>query len=252
MSDAPPLSPAESLLLLDLTYSSRQAVRVTLLELVAQKVLRVDTQEEPGIVQAKKVQHLRVLVPQVPNMPNHIASLMDTLNLGRRDGMDMDSVTKLLLNRYGSKVNIFKEDLVLPTLVARGLLAEQRFGLFWLGKRFAPTHAGEAERKRLNAAVEKAREIPELLKTAPAKAAAFALASGRAILLVDRLTFELRELGEAIRKHRDSGAKLDFESSELASYDLERVDKATVHALDYCLKAFDLDLWKGTGVVGGA
>jgi hypothetical protein len=32
-------------------------------------------------------------------------------------------------------------------------------------------------------------------------------------LLVDRLTFELRELGEANRKHRDSGAKPDFDSS---------------------------------------
>ena len=126
-------------------------------------------------------------------------------------------------------------------------MAEQRFGLFWLGKRLQLTPAGNAEHKRIAAAVGKAPQIVELLKTAPARAAAVALEVGQAILLLDRLSFELRDLGEAIRKHRGIGAKPDPASTELAAYDFELVDKTVVLALDECLSSFDLDLFVGGG-----
>ena len=244
-----PLSPAESLLLFNNGYSSRQALKVTLLELIARKILRVETRQEHGVFRKEAVQYLRVLVHHVPDAPAHVASLLDTLKAAQPGGgIALDTVTKLLLNRYGDKVNLFKDDLLLPALVSRGLMAEQRFGLFWLGKRLQLTRAGEAEHKRIEAAVGKARQIVELLKTAPARAAVVALEVGQAILLLDRLSFELRDLGEAIRKHRETGAKPDPASTELATYDFELVDKTVVSALDECLRRFDLDLG---GYLGG-
>ena len=248
-----PLSPAESLLLFNNRYSSRQALKVTLLELIARKILRVETRQEQRVFREEAVQHLRVLVHHVPDAPAHVASLLDTLKAAQPGGgIALDAVTKLLRNRYGNKVDLFKDDLLLPALVARGLMAEQRFGFFRLGKRLQLTRAGEAEHKRIAAAAGKARQIVELLKTAPARAAVVALEAGQAILLLDRLSFELRDLGEAIRKHRETGAKPDPASTELATYDFELVDKTVVIALDECLKSFDLDLWKNTAVVGGA
>ena len=188
------------------------------------------------------MQYLRVLVPHVPDAPAHVGSLLDMLKAAQPGGgIALDAVTKLLLNRYGNKVNLFKDDLLLPALVARGLMAEQRFGLFWLGKRLQLTRAGEAEHKRIAAAAGKARQIVELLKTAPARAAAVALEVGQAILLLDRLSFELRDLGEAIRKHRGTGAKPDPASTELAAYDFELLDKTVVLALDECLRYFDVE-----------
>ena len=247
-----PLSPAESLLLFNNGYSSRQALKVTFLELIAREIVRIETRQEQRVFRKEAVQYLRVLVPHVPDAPAHVASLLDMLKAAQSvGGIGLDAVTKLLLNRYGDKVNLFKDDLLLPALVARGLMAEQRFGLFWLGKRLQLTRAGDAEHNRIAAAVGKARQIVELLKTAPARAAAAALEVGQAILQLDRLSFELRDLGEAIRKHRRTGAKPDPASTELAAYDFELVDKTVVLALDECLRSFDLDLWKNTAVVGG-
>jgi len=235
-----PLSPAESLLLFNNGYSSRQALKVTFLELIAREIVRIETRQEQRVFRKEAVQYLRVLVPHVPDAPAHVASLLDMLKAAQPGGgVALDAVTKLLRNRYGNKVNLFKDDLLLPALVARGLMAEQRFGLFWLGKRLQLTRAGEAEHKRIAAAVGKARQIVELLKTAPARAAVVALEVGQAILLLDRLSFELRDLGEAIRKHRETGAKPDPASTELATYDFELVDKTVVVALDECLSSFD-------------
>jgi hypothetical protein len=237
-----PLSPAESLLLFNNGYSSRQALKVTFLELIAREILRIETRQEQRVFKKEAVQYLRLLVPHVPDAPAHVASLLDMLKAPQSiGGIALDAVTKLLLNRYGNKVDLFKDDLLLPALVARGLMAEQRFGLFWLGKRLQLTPAGDAEHKRIAAAVGKARQIVELLKTAPARAAAVALEVGQAILLLDRLSFELRDLGEAIRKHRGTGAKPDPASTELAAYDFELLDKTVVLALDECLRRFDLE-----------
>ena len=128
-----PLSPAESLLLFNNGYSSRQALKVTFLELIAREILRIETRQEQRVFRKEAVQHLRVLVHHVPDAPAHVVSLLDTLKAAQPDGgIALDTVTKLLLNRYGDKVNLFKDDLLLPALVARGLMAEQRFGLFWL------------------------------------------------------------------------------------------------------------------------
>ena len=243
-----PLSPAESLLLFNSGYSSHQALKVTFLELIAREILRIETRQEQRAFRKEAVQYLHLLVPHVPDAPAHVASLLDTLKAAQPGGgIALDAVTKLLRNRYGNKVDLFKDDLLLPALVARGLMAEQRFGLFRLGKRLQLTRAGEAEHKRIAVAAGKARQIVELLKTAPARAAVVALEVGQAILLLDRLSFELRDLGEAIRKHRETGAKPDPASTEFATYDFELVDKTVVLALDECLRSFDLDLWSGGG-----
>ena len=61
-----PLSPAESLLLFNNGYSSRQALKVTLLELIARKILRVETRQEQRVFRKEAVQYLRVLVHHVP------------------------------------------------------------------------------------------------------------------------------------------------------------------------------------------
>jgi len=237
-----PLSPAESLLLFNNGYSSRQALKVTFLELIAREILRIETRQEQRVFRKEAVQYLRLLVPHVPDAPAHVASLLDMLKAAQSvGGIALDAVTKLLLNRYGNKVDLFKDDLLLPALVARGLMAEQRSGLFWLGKRLQLTRSGEAEHKRIAVAAGKARQIVELLKTAPARAAVVALEAGQAILLLDRLSFELRDLGEAIRKHRETGAKPDPASTELATYDFELVDKTVVLALDECLRYFDVE-----------
>src|SRR5439155_8264004 len=74
-----PLSPAESLLLFNNGYSSRQALKVTLLQLIAREILRVETRQEQRVFRKEAVQHLRVLVHHVPDAPAHVVSLLDTL-----------------------------------------------------------------------------------------------------------------------------------------------------------------------------
>jgi hypothetical protein len=191
-----PLSPAESLLLFNNGYSSRQALKVTLLELIARKILRVETRQEQRVFRKEAVQYLRVLVHHVPDAPAHVASLLDTLKAAQPGGgIALDAVTKLLRNRYGNKVDMFKDDLLLPALVARGLMAEQRSGLFWLGKRLQLTGAGAAEHKRIAAAVGKARQIVELLKTGPPERRLWRLRSARRsyCLTASALSFAISE-----------------------------------------------------------
>ena len=55
-----PLSPAESLLLFNNGYSSRQALKVTFLELIARKILRVETRQEQRVFREEAVQYLCV------------------------------------------------------------------------------------------------------------------------------------------------------------------------------------------------
>jgi len=234
-----PLSAAESQLLLDQKYSSPWTLKLTFLELMARGMVCFRPCEDgQGYC-------LRVLALPAADAPPHVASLMATLRARQSRDAPLDEVTTLLRNKYGNLVKSFKDDLVLPSLVARGLLEEERFGLFWLGTRLRLTAAGEAERQRIEKELQEAREIPQLLSTNPAHAAAIAVRAGGSILLVDRLSFHYAELDAAIRAHhvdsagnlvriRPAPGRLDLTTCHLGS-----MDRGAVALVEDCLATFE-------------
>jgi hypothetical protein len=191
------LSPAESLFLLKPNGTpARETVKVTLLSLLAQGIVRLEEQATKRFFITRKTVYVRPTGTTAPALPAHAASLLDQVRAAQADTGSMPDLVKRARQAYGSSLNGFNRDFIIPRLLTRGLLEERRF-LFL--RHYKRTPAGDAEESRIAADIARARSIPELLHSNPAEAAAIVLAVGGTILLVNELRPFYRQISEVMR-----------------------------------------------------
>jgi hypothetical protein len=270
------LSPAESLFLLKPNRTpARETVKVTLLSLLAQGLVRLEEQVTKRFIGTRKTVYVRPTQRPVPALPAHAASLLDQVRAAQAYTGSMSDVVTRARQAYGSGLNRFNRDFIIPRLLTRGLI-EGRSVLFL--RRYKRTPAGDAEESRIAADIARARSIPELLRSDPAEAAAIVLAVGSTILLVNELRPYYRQISEAMRTpgggadYSDSSGgdgSLPFWSSSdpdtahsgeavpgldaasLGSLDLSTFDAGAFDALDAGMASFDAGFDASVGDGGG-
>jgi hypothetical protein len=191
-----PLSPAESLFLLKPNRTpARETVKVTLLSLIAQGMVRMEERETRWLLGKKKTVYMwpRNIAGSIPP---HAAALLDLVRAAQDDTGSMADFAKRAQKAYGANLEAFNRDFIVPALLSRGLIEERRILIFRIYKR---TPAGDAEESRIASDIARARTIPELIRSNPAEAAAIILAVGSTILLVSELRPYYRQISEVMR-----------------------------------------------------
>jgi hypothetical protein len=211
------LSAPEAYVLINLPrWDARHALKLGFMGLVAQGVLRLDTEDRVGLIRTRHIPHLRV-APDLPApLPPVAASLVKVVRGAEPDGL-IKNVLRQCRREYRRTLIGFIKDCVGPALVARGLAAPTRaraLGIFPYNS-FAPTEAGEAEKFRLQDLTREAQAIPSLLDSDPAKAASLIAALGSAFLLVEELKPHYPALEKAMRQSDgSSGDSYYFPNTE--------------------------------------
>jgi hypothetical protein len=176
---------------------------------------------------------------------------------------------------YGSSLNGFNRDFIIPLLLSRGLIEERRV-LFL--RHYKRTPAGDAEESRIAADIARARNIPELLRSNPAEAAAIVLAVGGTILLVSELRPYYRQISEVMRPPgsgadysdssggdasppfwnssdpgaaRSGNAVPGLDAASIGNLDLGAFDAGAFDALDAGMASFDAGFDASVGDGGG-
>jgi hypothetical protein len=161
--DIPPLTPAEALALLDPQQpQNRLALKLTLKDLVARRVLRVEQRPRAG---GKTETYLFAGPAPAANLPPHAQVVHDLIAQTRamEGGVaTMTYVAKTARTRFGPDLSGFGKNYVLPALVARGLLEVRQEKVLWLFPvtRIRHTPAGEQAKRELEATLERARALP--------------------------------------------------------------------------------------------
>jgi hypothetical protein len=282
-----PLSPAELLFLLKPNRTpARETVKVTLLSLLAQGMVRMEERETRRFFGKKKTAYMwpRNIARSIPP---HATALLDLVRAAQDDTGSMADFAKRAQKAYGSNLEKFNRDLLVPALLSRGLIEESRILIFRTYKR---TPAGDAEESRIAGDIARARTIPELLHSKPAEAAAIILAVGSTILLVNELRPHYRQISEVMRaqttstdgsdgggdtpvtswdstgshaadpahhgdpsNHLDAAALGGFEHSsfDVGTFDLSAFDAGAFDALDTGMASFDAGFDASVGDSGG-
>jgi hypothetical protein len=191
-----PLSPAESLFLLKPNRTpARETVKVTLLSLIAQGMVRMEERQTRRFFAKRKTVYMW---PRniAGHLPPHATALLDLVRAAQDDTGSMADFAKRAQKAFGANLEKFNRDFIVPALLLRGLIEESRILIFRTYKR---TLAGDAEESRIAGDIARARTIPELLHSKPAEAAAIILAVGSTILLVSELRPHYRQISEVMR-----------------------------------------------------
>jgi hypothetical protein len=201
-----PLSPAESLFLLKPNRTpARETVKVTLLSLLAQGMVRMEERQTRWLLGKKKTVYIWPRDIAGP-LPPHATALLDLVRDAQDDTGSMSDFAKRAQKAYGPNLARFNRDFIVPALLSRGLIEERRVLLF---KTYKRTPTGDAEESRISAEIARARIIPELLRSNPAEAAAIILAVGSTILLVSELRPYYRQISEVMRAQTGSTNSAD-------------------------------------------
>jgi hypothetical protein len=239
-----PLSPAESLFLLKPNRTpARETVKVTLLSLLAQGMVRMEERQVRRLFGKKKTAYMwpRNIVGPIPS---HAAALLDLVRAAQDDTGSMADFARRAQKAYGANLEKFNRDFIVPALLSRGLIAESRILIF---RTYKHTPAGDAEESRIAADIARARTIPELLHSRPSEAAAIILAVGSTILLVNELRPHYRQISEVMRAQTASTDSADgggdapgtWDSTGAHNHDLMQQVDPTAHLDAAALGAFD-------------
>jgi hypothetical protein len=270
------LSPAESLFLLKPNRTPAcETVKVTLLALLAQGIVRLEEQITRRFIGTRKTVYVRQTQRPVPALPAHAVSLLDQVRAAQAGTGSMPELVKCARQAYGSSLNGFNRDFIIPPLVSRGLIEKRRV-LFL--RHYKRTSAGDAEESRIAADIARARSIPELLQSNPAEVAALVLAVGGTILLVNELRPYYHQISEVMRPpgtgadYSDSSggdaslplwnssdpgtahpgdAMQGLDAASLGSLDLGAFDAGAFDALDAGMASFDAGYDASVGDSGG-
>jgi hypothetical protein len=202
------LSAPEAFVLLSLPrYDPGKVLKTGFMGLIAQGVLRLETEDRPGFIRTRHIPHLKV-APSLPeNLPPIAASLVKIVRGAAPDGR-MKAIVKQSRRAYGNNFIAFANDYVCPALAGRGLAEKRRVRLLGLipTSRYERTAAGDAEKSRLETAMQQAKTIPRHLDNAdPAELAALIAAAGSAILLVEELRPFYDQLSRKLRSSDGGG-----------------------------------------------
>jgi hypothetical protein len=125
-----PLSPAESLFLLKPNRTpARETVKVTLLSLLAQGMMRMEERQTRRFFGKKKTVYMW---PRniAGHPPPHAAALLDLVRAAQDDTGSMADFAKRAQKAYGANLEKFNRDFIVPALLSRGLIEERRILIF--------------------------------------------------------------------------------------------------------------------------
>ena len=254
MTDTP-LSPAEANFLLKPNATGGMpSVKLTLMLMLSKGVLRIEQIESPGLFKTKSTPHLRIAAAP-KDAPPAIAALIEVVRTAQDAGGTIKAVVAQANKTFGTGCGHFNARFVVPPLVARGYLTEKKI-LFL--RAYSVTETGEAERSRIRSALYKADDLPRLLKSDPAQAAAVAASLGALILLSDKATKQFKPLADAMRAQ--GGQDLQDYSSftggdgggfDFGSFDLGSFEAGVADAFDAGISAFDAGFSDAGGGDGG-
>jgi len=240
MTNTGELTAPEAFVLMSLPrYDGRKALKLGFLGLLAQGVLRIEEESRPGLFRSKRIVYLREAPDRPLTLPAASGSLVQVVHLAAPAGGVMSAIVKASMREYGRSLLGFVQNYVISALVARRLAEKRPRRLlgFIPSEGFFRTPAGEAEKIRLEAAMQGARTIPQYLDRDPTQAAALAAAAGGTILLIDELRPYYQQLALALQP-RDGGAftgsdsGFDFGSFDFASCDLGSFDFGCFDSFD--------------------
>jgi hypothetical protein len=264
MSTTTPLSPAEASVLIAANRAQGfVAIRATLLLLLTTGVLRIEVIEVPGFFRTRKVAHLRI-ASESKNAPPEVVTMLDLVRAAQADGGKITDVIKRAEKAFGPQCAQFNIKIIIPALIARGLLVEKKT-LFL--NTFSVTPTGDAERTRIKSDLFKTNDVARLLKSDPAQAAALAATLGTTILLSEKLTKQFQPLADAMRQrsgadtvissdngtsrdattHGGSPNYFDFGCFDPSSFHLSNFDTGAINALHSGMGAFDACFTDGGG-----
>jgi hypothetical protein len=239
-------------------------------------MVRLEEQVTKRFIGTRKTVYVRLTGRPVPAaLPAHAVSLLDQVRSAQAETGSMPDVVKQARQAYGSSLNGFNRDFIIPRLLSRGLI-EDHSVLFV--RHYKRTPAGDAEESRIAADIARAHSIPELLRSNPAEAAAI----GGTILLVSELRPYYRQISEVMRPPGSGGdysessggdAPLPFfsasdpgashpaadpadavsglDAASFGSLDLGAFDASAFDALDAGMASFDAGFDASVGDGGG-
>ncbi|HXO03607.1 MAG TPA: hypothetical protein VN900_16210 [Stellaceae bacterium] len=258
------LSAPEAYLLTSLPrYDIRKALKLGFMGLLAQGVLRSTDETRTGLLRTRHIIHLRV-APDLPEtLPPLTASLVKVVRAAEpRDGV-MSEIIKQAMREYGNNLFGFPSNYVGPALAARGLAERRRVKFLGLipSYRYERTPAGDAEKIRLENAIQEAKTIPRYLDSDPAQVAAMVAAVGGAIFLVDELQPHYQGISKAMRDQGGGGGGDTYFASDgggsdsggfgAGSFDAGSFDFGNIDFGSFDFGSFDAGFDGGGGDGGG-
>lgn len=215
------LGPGEVLALLKPdTVRARDALKLTLMSLLAQGVLRFEERAVKGLLGTKPQKVLLQAKGYERSGGLEVLALAALSPLA--DGISMATAVKRLRKAFGSDLARFRNEHLLPALARKGLLEarSERYLLIFKRTRHKLTPAGESERDRLTELMEQARRMPGSIASDPAQALAIFAGLGAAVLLIHELWPHLQQLEKVIGPEMAaSHGFADFNFSDMDNLD---------------------------------
>ena len=196
--NAQDLSPAQVLVLDRPNARQRdELIRTSLRWLVARGHLVVAANKRSASHPSE--QRITLGRPLDPGAPGDLAQVMAlALAAPRRK---ISGLIRAARQAWGRNLDGFRRDVVLPGLVAQGLVfrRDKRFLLIFSSTRHYRTPAGEELNRRLSTLLSHVRNLPDMMTSDPTRAAAIAAAAGGLVLLVPEVFPHLSSLGDLLR-----------------------------------------------------
>ncbi|HEX6293455.1 MAG TPA: hypothetical protein VFZ66_30015 [Herpetosiphonaceae bacterium] len=244
------LTAAEALVLQNPDRSQgRAALKLTLIELLARKLVTLRSEEKKGMLgRVHKTDYLHLSQEAHERAPQgtHVRSVLEVLAAAGANGSGatMAQVVRHAQKAFGSDLAKFQSAQIIPTLISRGLIESytaKRLGIFST-TRYRPTAVGASIQQQLAGSMAQARTLPTLIDHDPASAAALVAGLGSMVLLVDELKPHYARISQALRPAAADGA--DFELADPGNFDASLGDSfdfdlSAFDALDSSLDAFD-------------
>jgi hypothetical protein len=239
------LSPAEALFLLKPNMPNGFGqLRVTLLWLLAKRILTIENVPTKGFFGSKNVPHIRV-TGRSAGAPPHVAVVEELARTAQAADLSVRDMIKAAEKRFSTGCLMYTAGFIAPAVIERGLVERRKVLLSFVYHR---TSAGEEQSAWIHAGIERARELPALLRSNREQAVALALTLGDTILLSDSLKKHLKELSSAMGGSDGSGgSSFDASSTSTDHIDLSCFDADAFSSLDGCMDAFDTGFSDGGG-----
>jgi len=203
--EATELSAPEILVLLEPSISAQEALKAGFKELIARRHLHLETTPPKSKWESERV-HLLFNSGHHPQNPV-LRGLWGDLRSASRHGSGLNQVLQRLQREYGPSYEAFKQKIVLPSLLQRGVLQKQThkaLGLF-PQTRYLPTPDGTALKKQLEQHLSEARRLIPSLADHKAEATALLLSLGPALLLLPGIESHFQQLRALTRTDGSEG-----------------------------------------------
>ncbi len=187
------------LVLLEPHTAARDALKAGFKELLARGLLQMH--KAPAASRWQPSDFLLHFNAAEPLANPVLQNLWGDLRSASRHGAGLNQVLQRLQREYGPGYETFKQKIVLPGLLQRGLLQQQSHKLLGLfpQTRYLPTPQGTAIKRQLEQHLSEARQLIPSLADGKAEAAALLFSLGPALLLLPGLEPHFQQLEAHLR-----------------------------------------------------